>query len=106
MFPSERAKLRMRKRKVHKRVKGAQLGSMASLHDLLVGKGYSVVYEQGASMAGRVRYIDPLGKKAVMQRVEKGQMPRWLPPKTEGGVTIKRRTAQMPDVWQLVMGKR
>jgi len=104
MFPSARERERLAKRKIHPKVKGAQLGSMASLHDLLVKKGFSLVYEKGAEST--FKYEDLLGTKAVLQRIEKGKQPRWLSPKTEGGVTIRRRTAQMPDVWQLVMGKR
>lgn len=103
MFPSARERERLAKRKTHRRVKGAQKGSMASLHDLLVGKGFSLEYEKGSSQAGRLKYSDHLGAKAVIQRVEKGQQPRWLPKRTHGGVTTQRRTAQMPDVWQLIM---
>ena len=96
-------------RKVHRRAEGGVLGSMAELHDSLVKKGFAFIYQKDKPTfeTGRAEYRDPLGSKALLQRIEKGASARWLPPEQrKSGTLVKVRTAAMPDVWQLILGKK
>lgn len=96
-------------RKVHRRAADGQLGSMAELHDLLIKKGFSFLYQKSKPTfeTGRAEYADPLGSKALLQRIEKGKAARWLPPaERSSGMLVKVRTAATPDVWQLILGKK
>lgn len=108
MYGKYDPKLEMRK--VHKRTAGGQLGSKAELHDLLVSKGFSYIYEKPDASGidlGIEKYESPLGAKAIMKRIEKGASARWLPPEQrKSGTLVKVRTAAMPDLWQLIMGKK
>lgn len=95
-------------RKVHRKQAGGELGSMAELHSMLVSKGFAFIYEKGKNSGheGIQKYVDQQGRQAVMKRVEKGASARWLPPKRRGsGMLVKVRTAAMPDLWQLIMGR-
>lgn len=97
-------KLDLGLRKIHEKQKDGELGSMASLHEILVGKGFRSTLKAGqpsARDAGVEIYEDPLGTKAIMQRIERGR-----PAMMTGAKVGLVRTHATPDVWQLLTGKK
>ena len=106
MYPASRAKrAEMETRRTHKMLPNSPLGSMADLHDSLMKEGFGYQYKAGQKSyfeTGIAPYLNlRSGEKALLMRVQKGQPAMWT-----GAKVGLVRTAQQPDVWQLIRKRR